>query len=853
MTSASRGSLFSRAREDSLTALLPYWEIQDGLVVLNDGRVEVGVRLELQPTLFASTAYMEGLVGVIKTILRSGVPEGSRARLVVEVSPAPFARVERYRDLQASHPTARFLQERRYEAWRERWQKGQVLEKRVYLSVLLGRPRHKRRRVPFTPEEWKEVVAEAERVRARIIRAASAYRILAFPMGDQELFAVLYRYFNPALALAEVPQYQQTWQRYPREAIRRIPSLRPPTLRAQIARSEVDNSYRDALYVGGMWAGILSLYTVPDETYAEMGDVLAQAGGDRFYLVMDFLHEPFELAIRALKARARRYYSASQSGTYVDPNVRVGQVETEGAITHVSQTGDHIFQVGASLILLERDRQVLEERVSQAVSTLSQVPGNPFRVLRNGLLAPWLTLAPFSGGIAEEKVYLLETNAAHFFPTTGAWSGSPRPVALFRNRQGALVYVDPFDKRMRNYNGIVVGGSGSGKTFAVQYLLSELLRDEKVSVVILDRGKNYQALVEAFGGAMVEIRPGAGASINPFDLEEGEVEPTPEKKGDLLKLLRAMVPPGGDPTQEAVENAILEAAIDQTYKRATTVDLREDGTGQRSYIEEKRYLGARLSDLVKTLLTLDEIGGRGVSPSEKEVARSLALRLQSWTGDSPMGSFVDRPTSVPVSTARVVCYELEGLDAYEGLDVVGTVLMADLIWKRAKEGKKRGEERNLLVVLDEAWKVFKNPYAASLVEELYRRFRHLGGGIWSITQSLQDYSGESAGRILQNTTWVFLFRVQGEEEHVRRVFGLSDRAMAVWKSLGGVKGLYGEVMVWAVRDDRKEGDVLQLWPTPYDYWLFTSAQEEAARRKALVERYGGDVLKAVVDLAEGRA
>jgi conjugal transfer ATP-binding protein TraC len=70
--------------------------------------------------------------------------------------------------------------------------------------------------------------------------------------------------------------------------------------------------------------------------------------------------------------------------------------------------------------------------------------------------------------------------------------------------------------------------------------------------------------------------------------------------------------------------------------------------------------------------------------------------------------------------------------------------------------------------------------------------------------------------------------------------------------LGGVKGLYSELMVWAVRDDLKEGDVLQLWPTPYDYWLFTSAQEEAAKRKALVEAYGGDVLRAVRDLAEGK-
>ncbi|MDM7325074.1 MAG: TraC family protein [Thermus sp.] len=838
---------FSQAREASLTALLPYWEIQDGLMVLADGRVEVGVALELSPTLFVHTSYMEGLVAVLKSLLRTAIPEEARARLIVEVAPAHPTRVEAYREgFDPRHPVSRFLQETRYEAWRRRWEDGGILEKRVYLTVLLGRVRHKRRRVPYTPLEWREVVKEAKTVQERIIQAAMAYRIRAIPMADQDIFALTYRYLNPDLAQAEVPRYTPTWQRYPREAIRRIQSLRPPTLRALLGRSEVDNSYRDALYVGGMWVGMLSLYTVPDETFAEMGDILAQAGGSRFYLVMDFLHERHELALRALKARARRYYSASQSGTYVDPNVRVGQSETEGAITHISQTGDHVFQVGVSLVLLEKERRELDGRISKAMSALARVPGNPFRVLRNGLLTPWLTAAPFSGKVLDEKVYLLETNAAHFFPTTGAWKGSPRPLALFQNRQGALVHVDPFDKRLRNFNGIVVGGSGSGKTFTVQYLVSELLRDDSVSVIILDRGRNYQSLVEAFGGALVDIRPGAGTSVNPFDLEEGEEEPTPEKKGDLLKVIRAMVPPGEDKTQEAIENAILEAAIEQTYKRATVVDLLPDGT------EVKRYLGARLSDLAKTLVTLDEIGGRSLSPAEKEVARSLALRLQSWTGDSPIGTFVDRPTNVPVSSARVVCYELEGLDAYEGLDVVGTMLMANLIWHRAKEGKRRGEERRVLVILDEAWKVFKNRYAANLVEELYRRFRHLGGGIWSITQSLQDFQGESAGRIIQNTTWFFLLRLQGEDDYVQALFNLPDRAMAVFRSLGGIKGRFSEMMVWTVRDDLKEGDVLQLWPTPYDYWLFTSAQEEAAKRRKVVEAYGGDVIRAVVDLAEGR-
>ncbi|MCX7850988.1 DUF87 domain-containing protein, partial [Thermus sp.] len=261
------------------------------------------------------------------------------------------------------------------------------------------------------------------------------------------------------------------------------------------------------------------------------------------------------------------------------------------------------------------------------------------------------------------------------------------------NRFRSLTYLDPFTPRTANWNGIVAGGSGSGKTFFTQYVLADLLRRDEVDVVILDRGRNYEALVEAFGGAFIDIRPGGETSVDMFDLEEGEAEPSPKKLQDVLRFLRAMLPPGEDKTEEAVENAILEAAIEQTYKRASPDVPQPDG----SY--KKVYQGARLSDLAQTLVLMDEIGSRPASPSEKEVARKLALRLQSWVGDSPKGRFLDRPTSVPLAQARVVCYELEGLK--DDLEIIGTLLIADLVWKRAK----KGQGRRVLVVLDEAWKV----------------------------------------------------------------------------------------------------------------------------------------------------
>jgi conjugal transfer ATP-binding protein TraC len=590
---------------------------------------------------------------------------------------------------------------------------------------------------------------------------------------------------------------------------------------------------------------MFTLYTIPDETYTELGDVLALAGGGEFYLVVDFYHEPYERALKALKARARRFYAASaNTETYVDPNILVGQQETEGAIAHISQTGDHVYRVGVALILIEREREALERRSSQVVGRLSEVPGNPFRQLRNGLFEPWKSRAPFGGGMSDEVVSLLESNAADLVPLTGAWKGHEKPVVLFHNRFRSLTRFDPFTPSTANWNGIIAGGSGSGKTFFTQYVLADLLRRDEVDVVILDRGRNYEALVEAFGGVFIDIRPGGETAVNMFDLEEGEAEPSPEKLQDVLRFLRAILPPGEDKTEEAVENAILEAAILQTYKRSSPDLPQPDG----SY--RKVYQGARLSDLVQTLVLLDEIGSRPASASEKGVARSLALRLQSWVGDTPKGQFLDRPTRVPLSSARVVCYELEGLK--DDLEVIGTLLIADLVWKRARR-QKDGQGRRVLVVLDEAWKVFQSPYAAGLIEELYRRFRFLGGGIWSITQSLADFAGEGPRALLANTSFHFLLRLPRTEAELgvmREVLGMPDRAIAVHARLTGVKGVYSEALAWIRTGEGKEGEVIVVRPSPVDYWLFTSTKEEVARRREMVRKYG-EVMRAVRALAYG--
>lgn len=842
MTASKSASILNRPRERSLTEEFAYWEIHEGVMFLEDGRCEVGVELVLKPTLLLPQNELEGLLYIVRSVLRNGVPQGARARLVVEAAPAPEETVRAYRSaFEPTHPTAQAIGEERYRHWHDLWARGQVMERRAFLTVSYGQKRPAR--LPFGKAELAQRLKEGAKIRERIRMIASGRGVEVREMGNQEIFGLAYRYLNPGLRQVGAPVYRPTWQRYPRKAVERIPGLRPPTLRTQLLRSEVDNSHREVLYVGGRWLSMFALYTIPDETYTEMGDVLALAGGGEFYLVVDFYHEPYEKALKALKARARRFYAASaNSETYVDPNILVGQKETEGAIQHISQTGDHVYRVGVGLVLIEKEREALERRASQVVGRLAEIPGNPFRQLKNGLFEPWKSRAPFGGGTSDEVVSLLESNAADLIPLTGSWKGHEKPVVLFHNRFLSLTRLDPFTSSTANWNGIIAGGSGSGKTFFTQYVLSDLLRRDEVDVVILDRGRNYEALVEAFNGVFIDIRPGGETSVNMFDLEEGEHTPSPEKLQDVLRFLRAILPPGDDRTEEAIENAILEAAIEQTYKRASPDLPQPDGTYR------KVYQGARLSDLVQTLVLLDDIGSRPASASEKEVARNLALRLQSWVGDSPKGQFLDQHTNVPISQARVVCYELEGLK--DDLEIIGTLLIADLVWKRAK----KGQGRRVLVVLDEAWKVFQSPYASALIEELYRRFRFLGGGIWSITQSLADFAGEGPRALLANTSFHFLLRLSRSEAELavmRDVLGMPDRAIAVHERLTGVKGVYSEALAWIRTGEGKEGEVIVVRPSLVDYWLFTSTKEEVARRRQAVQRFGGDVMRAVRSLAYG--
>lgn len=294
------------------------------------------------------------------------------------------------------------------------------------------------------------------------------------------------------------------------------------------------------------------------------------------------------------------------------------------------------------------------------------------------------------------------------------------------------------------------------------------------------------------------------------------------------------------PTLEGVREAAQDAMNKFTALPGVKVIDEHVGLWTR-FVELSPFSGRTNRHVFKTF---EEVGDAPADTDTKVLGRKLALQLQNWVGETPYGKVLDRPTTIDLSS-RLVYFEASGVKDFEDFKPVAMLLVADLMWRRFKAN--RGKPK--LAVIEEAGVTLKIPEAAAVIEEFGRLARTYNGGLWLVSQFLEDFTHSSAARVLNNLTLHFLLPVPGEEGLVQQTLGLSDRAMEAFRSVGGKRGEYRELLAWLRQEDRIVGDVLVNRPDPLELWAYTShAPEVAVRDAAITEE--GDPLRAIQKLAK---
>jgi conjugal transfer ATP-binding protein TraC len=208
--------------------------------------------------------------------------------------------------------------------------------------------------------------------------------------------------------------------------------------------------------------------------------------------------------------------------------------------------------------------------------------------------------------------------------------------------------------------------------------------------------------------------------------------------------------------------------------------------------------------------------------------------LKQWTGDTSLASFVDRQTNVPLSKARVVCYDTEGLRASPQLQSVGTFLMSQFAWRRvlARNGQ------NTLVIVDEADVILKDNRAGKpFMEDTFARFRKTGSGIWAISQTLEHF--RDMPTIGNNIHHLLLFKSNADErKRLQAHFNLPQHLVDLATQVTNSKGHYSEALCLVKKGDVFQGNIIALHPTQLDYWTFTTDSQDKARREEMLGQNG---------------
>ena len=165
----------------------------------------------------------------------------------------------------------------------------------------------------------------------------------------------------------------------------------------------------------------------------------------------------------------------------------------------------------------------------------------------------------------KRELDLLSCHAADLLPLEMPWTGTPRsPQILIETPYRQLIPFSPFDPDFSDANMLIAGASGHGKSMMTgQLLLQAARQDTRVSII--ERGDSYRNLVEYMGGEMITMALDSDQTLNPWDLEAGESEPSREQVAFLKGLTRHML--GNVEVSDVLDNVLVDA-IERTYRRA---------------------------------------------------------------------------------------------------------------------------------------------------------------------------------------------------------------------------------------------------------------------------------------------
>ena len=341
-------------------------------------------------------------------------------------------------------------------------------------------------------------------------------------------------------------------------------------------------------------------------------------------------------------------------------------------------------------------------------------------------------------------------------------------------------------KKLKSANGLYLGSTGSGKSFAAKReLLNVFLTIPQDRIIIVDPMGEYAPLVRRLGGQVIEIAPDSPNHINPMDIQMGgndEDSPLSMKADFLLSLCELVV--GGKEGLQPIEKTVIDRCVRLVYR-----DLALGvGDGRMPLLQ----------DLYEELLKQPE-------PEARRVATALELYC---TGSL---NLFNHPTNVKTD-CRVVCIVLKGMG--DSLRKIAMHVTNEFVNSSVNTNYQSGI--STWCYFDEFHVLLRDQLTASYFVSIWQMLRKRGCVPSALTQNVKHLlASPEIQNILDNTDFMILLsQAQSDRAILAKQLGISEHQLSYITHSNSGEGLlfYGNVTI-PFMDRFPRGEIYDLLTT----------------------------------------
>lgn len=841
-------------KQPAMCELLPIRDCLDNVIVRTDGCFVAAMRLGGSLSYFADDDELNKAKLGLDAQIRAQPDESLRVQYRYEIAENSGGILDAYaRARRTDNTDAIRLDEQREQLYREKEKHGDFITRSLYVYYIWSPIKHRAtiarqggksaRVAPFRhkgPRNLKNLWGLANEFSGR--HQASVLR--EEHESNLRTFESILRGFMTSLRSADLSPERLTHQALFTEIARQIDPLglgharlastskldlveRYVSARERLATTSILGETSEYVNVGGLLWSVVTLKELPDQTSPSMLRELLTLGFPMSISVHLVVPDQ-QKALATFKSKNKRMISSltdSKGNARVDPEANETGKQIAALMADMVSSSQKTVRMSLSICVrtshiayssveheaAERELASRKMEIMQVIGRIDGAAAYPESQTNRRFFINQL------GGCADydrrEKT-LLSSNVADFLPLEMPWAGTPRsPLMIWETPYRQALPYSPYDAQYSNANGLVCAGSGTGKSVVVgKMLLTAWRAGGKIS--ILERGNSYKHAVDFMGGQMIEVSLDSNAVINPFDLDPGEVDPSPEHISYLRVLTRFMIGDSGGDDSEILDTLIAEA-IAATYKRVKGTD-----NPIPTFIElraELEYFSSKM-------------------PAVEDLAKKCAYKLERWTDKGQYARLLDRNTTVDMRTPCLY-FDISKLKDDPTLEQVMSLIIANATSRRSsgQDGDRSW------VILDECWSLLDSALAVQ-VEQLFRTARKRNASVIGISQSIEDFTGTEeepkkiGGYILTTISFVMLGRQDGSLRPLQKYLQLNDATTSYVSGLGRTeKGVKSQFLLY----QNKTAHPIYVVPTGTELWIMSSYPREIAYRKWFLSKYKG--------------